>query len=141
MGTSPPGDEASRPDFRDPFPIFTVPDLPRSIAFFRDALGFEIGYRWPADGPLDDVAFLVLSLGGSSVGLGRKISAEDEPAIEGEPPVQLCLEVDDIHAAWNWVLAYGARPVTPPRVEEWNEWSAFLDDPSGIRIMLYARIA
>lgn len=72
------------------------------------------------------------------MGLGKKISEGDGTAIDGEPSVQLCLEADAVHAAWNWVLAHGARSVTPPRIEEWNEWSACLDDPSGIRIMLFS---
>lgn len=112
----------------------TVPDLPASIAFFRNALGFAAGYQWPADANAEDVEFIVLTLAGASVGLGR-----------GEPGVapsgaQLCIEVEDIHAAWAWALAHGATAITPPTQERWNEWSAFLDDPSGLRVMLYARI-
>jgi len=138
METTTPVDDASRPRFREPVPIFTLRDLPRSIAFFRKA----VGYRWPAEGPLDEVAFIVLALGGNSVGPGRNPSAAPPPASADEPleqqPVQLCLEVDDIHAAWDWALTHDARAVTPPRTEQWNEWSAFLDDPSGIRIMLFS---
>ena len=46
----------------------------------------------------------------------------------------------DIHAAWEWVLDQGETAATSPVEERWNEWSAFLADPSGLRIMLYARI-
>lgn len=81
--------DALGPGFRGPFPIFTVSDLPRSLAFFRDAFGFE---------------------------------------------------VTDIHTAWDVVMEHGAAPITPSAQERWNEWSAFLADPSGLRIMLYARI-
>lgn len=134
MNTKPPVDTASRPVFQGPFPIFTVGDLPASIAFFRDAFGFETGYRWPPDAESGDVEFVVLSLDGSSVGLGR---GEADVVPSG---AQLCIEVEDIPAAWAWALAHSATPITPPAQERWNEWSAFLADPSGPRIMLYARI-
>jgi catechol 2,3-dioxygenase-like lactoylglutathione lyase family enzyme len=129
-----PVDVGTRPAFRGPFPIFAVADLPASIAFFRDALGCEAGYRWPADAEAEDVEFIVLTIDGASVGLGR-----GEP---GTAPAgaQLCIEVEDIHAAWAWALEHGATAVTPPAPERWDEWSAFLADPSGLRIMLYARI-
>lgn len=124
----------SHPSFRGPFPIFTVSDMPRSLAFFREALGFEAGYQWPPDAGTNTVEFIVLSFDGASVGLGR---GESNAVPSG---AQLCLEVTDIHAAWEWVLAHGGTAVTPPVQERWNEWSAFLADPSGLRIMLYARI-
>lgn len=112
----------------------TVPDLPASIAFFRNALGLAAGYQWPPDAGTNAIEFIVLTLDGASVGLGR-----GEP---GTAPssAQLCIEVEDIHAAWEWVLARGGTAVTSPVRERWNEWSAFRADPSGLRIMLYARI-
>ena len=94
MNADEPSLAVTRPAFRAPFPIFSVRDLPRSIAFFWEALGFEPGYRWPAEGPLDEVAFIVLALGRNSVGLGRNPSAAPPPAADDEPleqlPVQLC---------------------------------------------------
>lgn len=111
----------------------TVPDLPRSLAFFRDALGFAAGYQWPSEAEPGDIEFIILSLDGASVGLGR---GEADVAPSG---AQLCIEVTDIHAAWTWVTEHGATPITPPAQERWNEWSAFSADPSGPRIMLYAR--
>lgn len=126
--------DALGPGFRGPFPIFTVSDLLASIAFFRDALGFEAGYQWPSDAETSAIEFIVLSLDGASVGLGR---GEAGATPSG---AQLCVEVTDIHDAWGWTLARGATPITPPAQEQWNEWSAFLTDPSGLRIMLYARL-
>lgn len=126
--------DALGPGFRGPFPIFTVSDLPRSLAFFRDAFGFTAGYQWPSDAETSAIEFIVLSLDGASVGLGR---GEADATPSG---AQLCIEVTDIHTAWDVVMEHGAAPITPPAQERWNEWSAFLADPSGLRIMLYARI-
>lgn len=81
-------DRVARPTFRGPFPIFTVSDLARSLAFFREALGFEAGYQWPANAESGAIEREDDELDGASVGLGR-----------GEPGAQLCLEVTDIHAA------------------------------------------
>lgn len=134
MNTTAPADEAASPVFRGPFPIFTVSDLPRSLTFFHDAFGFVSGYQWPADARPREIEFVVVSLDGASVGLGR---GEPDSVPSG---AQLCIEVSDIHAAWNVVMGHGATPITPPARERWNEWSAFIADPSGLRIMLYARI-
>lgn len=104
-------DRAASPAFRGPFPIFTVSDLPRSLAFFHEALGFEAGYQWPANADANGVEFIVLTLDGASIGLGR---GESDAVPSG---AQLCLEVTDIHGAWKWVLAHGGTVVAPP-VEE-----------------------
>lgn len=66
-----PVNAVTRAPFRGPLPIFTVNDLPASIAFFREALGFEAGYQWPANAESGDIEFIVLSLDGASVGLGQ----------------------------------------------------------------------
>ena len=53
--------------FTEAFPIVTVPDLPETVAFYRDLLGFRESYRFPAEG---EPRFVTLKLGTSELGLG-----------------------------------------------------------------------
>jgi catechol 2,3-dioxygenase-like lactoylglutathione lyase family enzyme len=34
--------------FRDSFPILYVADVERSVRFYRDLLGFDVQFTWPA---------------------------------------------------------------------------------------------
>jgi lactoylglutathione lyase len=53
--------------FQELFPILSTGDLPRALGFYRDLLGFEVTYRFPADG---DPAYVALDLGRSHLGIG-----------------------------------------------------------------------
>ena len=130
---------AARPTFQEPFPIFTVQDLPSTVDFYRAGFGFESRYRYPADAAMEDIEFIVLDLGGHSIALGRH-PAEAPLSDDVLSGVQLCLKVDDIHAAWEWLLSHGATAIEVPKQERWDEWSAFVADPAGLRVMIYAPI-
>ena len=52
--------------FRDAFPIFHTPDLPRAVAFYSKHLGFEERYRFPDEG---SPAFVTVAFGSFSLGL------------------------------------------------------------------------
>ncbi len=73
--------------FRDAFPILHTADVERAATFYCDELGFERGYRFPAEGA---PRFLVVSLGALSIGL-TQTSNEDELR-----RVDLWLYTDDV---------------------------------------------
>lgn len=71
------------------FPILEVRDLPRALAFYRDAFGAELTYRFPQSG---DPVYVTLRAGSSSLGIGL---AED--ASPGVPSnLLLWFYVDDV---------------------------------------------
>jgi uncharacterized glyoxalase superfamily protein PhnB len=125
------------PTFSGPFPILTVPDLPSTVRFYRRCFGFAPGYRWPAEATLDETEFIVVRLGGHEVGFGRAAASDAGHDWSG---IQLSIRVDDIHEAWDWVMRHGATAIEPPVQQPWDEWSAFVADPNGIRVMLYAPV-
>ena len=129
-------------EFREPFPIFAVADVERSVRFYCDNFGFALTYRWPPDGGLD---FAYLKLDTSGIGLARRDATETPPgpAVSSEEVTaafELCLYVDDADRASEHLLARGARQLVPPTDQPWGERLTYFADPDGSRIHVTARL-
>lgn len=125
--------------FRDAFPILTVLDVERSLAFYRGLLGFELAYSWPVQGT---PVFATVKLGGAVLGLGV---ARDGSGLPWTPrlepdgpsrPVELCLTTDDVDAAVAALAVAGMPVLYPPTDQPWGERMAYVADPDGYRVML-----
>ena len=125
-----------QPVFRGPFPIINVRDVARSVEFYREALGFSLTFRWPADESMVP-EFVTMALDGREIGIGRA----DEGSIPAFSNVELCLEVDDIEAAWSWLLEHGAGALQPPTQQPWGESNTYVGDPDGLKIHIYCKQA
>ena len=117
---------------REPFPILYVADVERSVDFYRNAFGFELGYRWPAEGELE---FAFLPLEPLGIGIGR--TPEDAEASTGRR-FELCLYADDVDAAAECLRALGAREIVPPADQPWGERLTYFEDPDGHRLHITA---
>lgn len=123
------------------FPILIVRNTGRSIAFYRDLLGFDLDYHWPETAPF---AFATVRRGGSEIGLGVAGGPDsaDPPAPDRpQPPVSLSLAVDDVDAAVAWLSDRGIPILAPPADQPWGERLAWIADPDGYRVMLYAPLS
>jgi catechol 2,3-dioxygenase-like lactoylglutathione lyase family enzyme len=116
--------------FREPFPILHVSDVERSVALYIEAFGFELGFRWPEEGPLE---FAVLKLGETGIGIGRADPPPlpDWPAERGLGSFQLCIYADDPSVAAVRLRSLGMTQLTAPREMPWGEKLAFFEDPDG----------
>ncbi len=112
------------------FPILEVPDLGRALAFYRDALGGAIVYRFPEGD--DDPVYVSLRVGTSSLGIGAN---PDAP-----PPgnVLLWFYVDDVDRVTAELATAGAIVVEQPADQPWGERVALVADPFGTRVRLGA---
>lgn len=108
--------------FRDAFPILVVADMPRSLGFYRDLLGFELTYAFPPDG---DPQFASLAIDGGKLGLG----AGDEPVESGSTAIWLY--TDDVDAAIAELAGAGVPVVAEPADQPWGERVASVADPDG----------
>jgi lactoylglutathione lyase len=118
--------------YRDPFPILYVADVERSLGFYRDVLGFTVGYEWRDD---DGLGFVALALeDGRSVGLARR------PPGPGER-LELCLLVDDADTACDELRAKGVPIRAEPEDQPWGERRFFAEDPDGNAIHVRAPLA
>lgn len=117
-------------------------DLPQSLAFYRDALGFTEIFRFPDSG---EAVYVSLQLpDGSQIGLGAV--APDGKGVHGQPqrPVrghsfELCVYHDDVDRAVADLRQRGYAVLRAPSDMEWGERIAFVADPDGNPVMITAR--
>ncbi|MEV1128419.1 VOC family protein [Agromyces sp. NPDC049794] len=114
------------------FPILEVDDMPAALAFYRDALGGAVSYRFPPEGDPDYVS---LAVGTSSVGIGLT----ESPLPPGN--VLLWFYVDDVDRVTAALADAGATVEEEPLDQPWGERTSLLTDPFGTRIRLGAAIA
>lgn len=117
--------------FQEMFPILSTTDLPRALAFYRDLLGFEVTYRFPADG---EPVYVGLRLGGSALGLGAEAGA---PA--GQQRFTLWTYVDDCDRAIEHLRSNGVTITQEPADQPWGERMAYVADPDGNAVIVAAR--
>ncbi|WBU36881.1 VOC family protein [Homoserinibacter sp. YIM 151385] len=125
------------------FVNITVDDIDAAVAFYRDALGFEVRntveygpHRWVTLGSPDEAAELVLS----EPHAGR--SQEDGDALQellvkGMLP-NLIFKADDVDAAFARVRASGAEIVQEPMDQDWGPRDCAFRDPAGNILRLAA---
>ncbi|ONI86150.1 glyoxalase/bleomycin resistance/dioxygenase family protein [Saccharothrix sp. ALI-22-I] len=127
--------------YRSAFPMLICDDLARSIAFYCDALGFTVAYRFPEDG--DPVYVAVELTDGSKLGLGQV--APDGKGVHGLPQrpatghhFELCVYHDDVDAAVADLERRGHPVLQRPNDTPWGERIAFVADPDGNPVMITA---
>ena len=122
---------------RAAFPLIYCEDLPATLAFYRDGLGFEVTMTVPEEG---DPGFVALRSGASEIALadvrGQETGSHGKPLtpVAGRR-FELCLEVDDVDGA---VAALAAPVLVEPADQPWGERMAYVEDPEGTPVMLYA---
>ena len=118
--------------------ILAVADVDRSLAFYRDRLGFEV------EATYDDPPYATLVRAGTRLSLAEQgHAAQDRPGVAMVAPPDrgalaaiLVLEVADCLSAYRELLAAGvaflAEPFSPP----WGGHRCFAVDPDGNLIEL-----
>ena len=125
--------------FRDAFPIIYVADLPASLAFYRDRLGYAETYRFPPAGP---PAFVALTLGAGG-GLALAAATDGEQGTHGrrirlgpDSQFELCVYTDDVDHAIGELRRRGVPVLVEPADQPWGERMAYVADPDGHPIMI-----
>ncbi|MFF7473084.1 VOC family protein [Streptomyces sp. NPDC008092] len=101
-------------------------DPERSRAFYGEQLGLAV-YREFGEGPERGTVYF---LGGGFLEVSGR--SDTPPA----PAVQLWLQVADVAAAHEELVAKGVAIVRPPVKEPWGLVEMWTADPDGIRIVL-----
>lgn len=133
---------------------FTVRSLERSIAFYRDLLGFEVAFQWNPKAryigelvgyPDVDLHAAVLRIPGSDVFLElleyRGIAAEAVDMANGNiGNGHIAFNVDELDALYERLSKAGVRsvspPVTPTVGPNAGGRAVYLIDPDGFRVEL-----
>jgi catechol 2,3-dioxygenase-like lactoylglutathione lyase family enzyme len=101
-------------------------DRERSQRFYRDILGLAV-YR--EFGPPEDPG-LVFFLGQGLLEVSG--TSYDEPA----GPLQIWLQVRDVRAEHERLVAAGVTVTREPRTEPWGLIEMSIEDPDGVRIVV-----
>ena len=133
----------------------TVSDIERSIAFYRDLLGFEVvedissdeeGIQYASTTPDSKLRIVMLQAGGAVVELIQFLKAEGKPydnapALNDVGSSHIAFEPEDLDAAYEDLVAKGVRFATSPQVT-WRGpgryWrAAIFYDPDGFDLALF----
>lgn len=123
----------------DTFPIVYTADLTEALEFYRDLLGFEVTYRFPAEGTGDPqfVALNGIALAATSEG---QIGTHGWPIAPHSGGFELCVYTDDVDAAVEELRSHGVLILTEPADQPWNERMAYVADPDDHPVMICQKL-
>jgi catechol 2,3-dioxygenase-like lactoylglutathione lyase family enzyme len=123
-------------------PIF-VSDQERTLAFFREKLGFEVAYDYQY-GPEFRWLGVAHRNGGTEIVLFHPV-----PSVVGDRVEELnkrigtwtgiVLLTDDIHQTYLTLSERGVEFSVQPRQQSWGGWEALFTDPDGNEFHLVQR--
>ncbi len=110
---------------------FTVSDLDRSVAWYRDVLGFVVGERWEEEGMVRGIQ---MKAGSCDIMLGQDDFAKGRDRRKGDGFRLWVATVQDIIALAARVTAKGWTLDREPSETPWGDWAFALTDPDGFKI-------
>jgi catechol 2,3-dioxygenase-like lactoylglutathione lyase family enzyme len=119
-------------------PLLQVFDMPTSVRFYRDLLGFEVFNSSPPRSP-DDCDWVWLKRGETELMLNtafefdRRPAASDSARVEAHDDTCLFIGCPDVDEAYRYLLAKGVD-VKPPKVAPYGMKQLYLKDPDGYTI-------
>jgi methylmalonyl-CoA/ethylmalonyl-CoA epimerase len=115
----------------------TTGDYERSVKFYCEGLGLEPAAIWNNDGG----RALILDMGHAALELFDERQAEVIDRLEAggrvSGQIRFALQVPDLKAAMERLLAHGATLVHPPVITPWGDHNVRLQDPDGMQITLF----
>lgn len=113
-------------------PSFTVNDVERSIALYRDGLGFFLAERWEEDGKLHGA---MLKAGACHLGLSQDDFAKGRDRAKGVGLRLWCETTQDVDELAERLRAAGGNIVEEPG-DRWDIYSFTAQDPDGFKITI-----
>lgn len=115
----------------------TTGDYERLVKFYSEGLGIEPAAIWNNDGG----RALVLAMGKATLELFDEKQAEVIDQLEAgrrvSGHIRFALQVSDLQAAMERLLAHGATLVHGPVRTPWGDYNVRLQDPDGMQITLF----
>ena len=115
-------------------PSFTVNDLERSVAWYRDGLGFFVSERWEEGGRLQGV---MLKAGTCHLGLSQDDFSKGRDRPKGVGFRIWGETTQDVDAIAERLRAFGGTIVEEPG-DHWDTYSFTAQDPDGFKITITA---
>jgi methylmalonyl-CoA/ethylmalonyl-CoA epimerase len=115
----------------------TTDAFERLASFYREGLGLEPSEVWPED----QGRALVLDMGKATLEVFDEKQAETVDQIEVgrriSGQIRFALQVPDLDAAVERLLAHGATMVHRPVTTVWGDRNVRFEDPDGLQITLF----
>lgn len=123
-------------DIRGMAPLLEVFDMPTSLGFYRDVLGFEVIGR---SGPGDDCDWVLLRLSDVELMLNTAYESDERPPqpdpsrIHAHRDTALFFGCPDVDAAFEYLQAQGVQ-AKPPKNAPYGMRQLYLQDPDGFNL-------
>jgi glyoxylase I family protein len=121
-------------------PLLAVFDVPTSVAFYRDVLGFEvIATSAPFTSAKDDCGWALLRMNGVELMLNNAFEnnvrppTPDKARMVAHGDTILYFGVRDVDAAFTYLRERGIS-VPAPKVSYYGMKQIYVDDPDGYRL-------
>jgi catechol 2,3-dioxygenase-like lactoylglutathione lyase family enzyme len=115
----------------------TTQDFERLTKFYCEGLGLTPAQLWTNE---NDKA-LLLEMGRATIEIFDEAHSDIVDNIEAGKPIRdrirFALEVPDLNAAMERLIAHGATVVHPPVITPWNHHNVRLQDLDGMQITLF----
>jgi uncharacterized glyoxalase superfamily protein PhnB len=132
---------ASNPPVLELRVALTSADYDRLVKFYSDGLGLEPAQIWNNG----QGKTLILELGKATLELFDETQAATIDQLEAgrriSGQVRFALQVPDLQAALQRLLAHGATMVHPPVTTPWGDMNVRLQDPDGMQVTLFQKPA
>jgi uncharacterized glyoxalase superfamily protein PhnB len=116
-------------------PGFTVNDLQKSLAWYRDVLGFAVDERWEHEGKLMGVS---LRAGSVIFMIGQDDWKKGRDRKKGEGFRLYCETTQDVDAVAKKIQARGGKLDQQPADQPWGTRDFAVTDPDGFKITIGA---
>jgi len=113
-------------------PNYTVNDLQRSVAFYRDGLGFFLSERWEEGGELRGV---MLKAGDCHLGLSQDDFSKGRDRPKGVGFRIWCETYQDVDAIAERLKKFGGSIIEGPG-EQWDTYGFNAEDPDGFKVSI-----
>lgn len=115
----------------------TTRDYERLVKFYSEGLGIQPAAIWNNDGG----RALILDMGKATLELFDETQAQVIDQLEAgqrvSGQIRFALQVPDLEAAMERLLAHGATLIHPPVMTPWGDHNVRLQDPDGLQVTLF----
>ena len=126
-------DEPQSLRLRSASPGFTANDLQRSMAFYRDALGFTVKNRFERDGKLQGAELVA---GTVSFYVSQDDWQKGRNRVKGEGFRIYCTTVQPVDELARQIKARGGTLAQEPTDQPWGSRDIALTDPDGFKVTI-----
>jgi uncharacterized glyoxalase superfamily protein PhnB len=116
-------------------PSFTVNDVEKSLAWYRDVLGFTVKERWESDGRLAGVE---VAAGKTVFMLSQDDWKKGRNRAKGEGFRLHCGTTEDVDHLADRIKARGGTLTQEPRDQPWGQRDFAVEDPDGFKLTIGA---